>query len=84
LVTVLACIGITGYGYANGSPAKLATSYDNSGFQCGNAKIAAGGVNYGAYKYKFFINLNPVSLVSNSASGAWKIGVCAKSCPKKG
>jgi choline transporter-like protein 2/4/5 len=85
VLMVLACIGITGYGFATGSPSKLMASYDNNGRMCGDSKISVPPENsFADYKYKFFVNLSPSSLISTAQNGEWAIGVCAKSCPKKG
>ena len=39
IVTVFACIGITGYAYATGNPKNMLTSYDNNGRMCGDSSI---------------------------------------------
>jgi hypothetical protein len=39
---VVACIGITGYGYALGKPERLMSGYDNNGFRCGGVYLKTG------------------------------------------
>jgi hypothetical protein len=83
MIFVLACIGITGYGYVNGKPENMLVSFDNIGRRCGNASIAVQPEgSFKDYPVKFFVNLKTAKLQSAAADGSIFIGVCAKTCPK--
>ena len=58
VIFIFACIGITGYAYANGNPQNMLASYDNNGRRCGasGVKILPES-SWASFPVKVFTNL---------------------------
>ena len=67
-VFIIAMIGVSGYGFAQGNPSNLLTAFDSDGNLCGQPDQDKSVVNYlnlkrdfSEYKFKYFSNLQSIA-----------------------